>query len=373
MPWDNNSNGGGRPGGPWGQIPGGGGGGPRRTGGGTPNLEDILNRGRDQFRGGVPGGRWLFVGGVALALLIWVSQSVYTIAATEVGVVLAFGQPQSQLAQPGLHFLLWPVERVERVSLLVNQTQIGSNSTGSLSSSGSGFMLTGDQNIIDVSFSVFWQVNNPKDYLFDVRGPDEMVQRAAESAMREVVGRSPASDVFRDNRSGVEQEVRDITQNILTDYGTGIAVSEIKMSNVAPPPEVADAFAEVQRAAQDGDRFQNEARQYANTLLGDARGQAARIRESATAYKDQVVKQAEGEAQRFVSVEQQYAQAPEVTRKRLYLETMESVLSGTQKVIIDKSATGSGVLPYLPLPALGAKSSTGPTTSSTATTATGGQ
>jgi membrane protease subunit HflK len=212
-------------------------------------------------------------------------------------------------------------------------------------------MLSADQNIVDVQFSVLWSVTDPAKFLFDVRDPENMVRGVGESAMREIVGRRPAQDIFRDARAAIAEEVRQIAQSILDSYGVGVRISQITIENVAPPAEVADAFDEVQRAEQDQDRFQEEARQYANTKLGQARGQAAQIREDAAAYKDRVVKEAQGEAARFTAIYQQYARAPEVTRQRLYLETMEGVLSGANKVVVDKSASG-GVVPYLPLPQL---------------------
>lgn len=356
MSWDNNSDGGGRnnnSGGPWGQSPGGGGGGPRRSGGGnTPNLEDLLSKGRDQFQGGLPGGRLMFVGGVLALIALWVSQSVYTVAPQEVGVELLFGKPKQEFSQPGLHFHMWPVERVEKVVITENQTRVASVSSGR-SQNSEGLMLTGDQNIVDVAFSVLWRVTDPSQYLFNVRAPDEMVRKAAESAMREVVGRRPAQDIFRDDRAGIALEVAQITQEILGSYDAGVTVSNISIENASPPVEVADAFDEVQRAEQDEDRFQEEARQYANTLLGSARGQAAQIREEGAAYKSQVVQEALGEASRFVSVYDEYAKAPDVTRKRLFLETMEDVLKSSNKVIIEGGPAGSGVVPYLPLNELG--------------------
>jgi membrane protease subunit HflK len=354
MPWDNNSGGGGRnnnSGGPWGQSPGGGGG-PRRGGGNTPNLEDILSKGRDQFQGGLPGGRWMFVGGVLAAIILWGLQSVYTVAPQEVGVELLFGKPKQELNQPGLHFHLWPVERVEKVVITENQTRVASVVSGR-SQNDEGLMLTGDQNIVDVAFSVLWRVTDPSQYLFNVRSPDEMVRKASESAMREVVGRRPAQDIFRDDRAGIALEVAQITQDILESYAAGVTVSNISIENVAPPAEVADAFDEVQRAEQDEDRFQEEARQYANTLLGEARGQAAQIREEGAAYKNRVVQEAQGEAARFISVYNEYAKAPDVTRKRLFLETMEEILKSSDKIIIESGASNSGVVPYLPLNELG--------------------
>ena len=351
MPWENNGGGGGRnnSGGPWGQAPGGGGG-PRRPGGGnTPNLEDILNRGRDQFRGGIPGGRWALVGGAIAIVAFWALNSIYTVDPQEVGVELRFGAPKPELSMPGLHFHLWPIETVERVTVTENQTTIGS-ATGAGARGDDGLMLSGDQNIVDVRFAALWSVANPIDYLFNVRDPEEMVRNAAESAMREVVGRRPAQDIFRDDRAGIQTDVRDIVQSIVQSYGMGVTVTQIAIEQAAPPTEVADAFNEVQRAEQDEDRFQEEARQYANTLLGDARGQAAQVREDAAAYKNRVVQEAEGEAARFLSIYAEYAKAPEVTRKRLFLETMEQVLGGSEKVLVDQSASGSGVVPYLPLP-----------------------
>ncbi len=368
MPWDNNTGGGGRNnngGGPWGQAPGGGGGGggPRR--GNTPSLEDILKNGRDRFQGGsLPGGRWAIVGGVAVLVAFWLFNSIYTINEGEVGVELQFGKPKPELSQPGLHFHWWPIEDVERASIALRQTSIGSASTRNGNTE--GLMLSGDQNIVDVRFSVQWSVTNPVDFLFNVRDPEDMVRSAAESAMREVVGRRPAQDAFRNDQAGIRLDVQRITQSILDSYQMGVTINDVNLEIAAPPTEVADAFEEVQRAEQDETRFQEEARQYANTLLGNSRGQAAQIREDAAAYKNRVVQEAEGEASRFISIYNEYARAPEVTRKRLFLETMEQVLGGSEKVIVEPGTTGSGVVPYLPLNSLQ------PGGSNTSNTAAGG-
>lgn len=364
MPWENNGGGGGRNnGGPWGQAPGGAGsggngGGPRRPGGGnTPNLEDILNRGRDQFRGGVPGGRWLIIGGVVALLALWGVNSVYTINPQEVGVELRFGQPKPELSGPGLHFMLWPVETVERATTTVNQTQIGAGNNSSQPSrntnnASDGLMLSGDQNIVSVQFSVFWAINDPVAYLFNVRDQESMVRYASESAMREVVGRRPAQDIYSDDRAGIQNEVLRITQATLQSYGLGVNVSQVLIENAGPPAEVIDAFNEVQRARQDETRLQEEARSYANTLLGDARGRAAAQREEAAAYTNRVVQEATGEAERFNSIYAEYVNSPEVTRQRMFLETMEEVLGGSEKVLLESGQDGSGVVPYLPLPEL---------------------
>lgn len=357
MPWDNNTGGGGRnsnSGGPWGQSPGGGG--PRR--GSTPNLEEILSRGRDRLQGGLPGGRWAIVGGILAVIAFWALNAIYTINPQEVGVKLRFGVPL-ELSNPGLHFHYWPIESVERVTITENQTTIGTTGSGRRNTD-DGLMLSGDQNIVDVRFSVLWAVSDPISYLFKVRDQEDTVRSVGESAMREVVGRRPAQDIFRDDRAGIAVEVQQIMQTILDAYGLGVRVAQIAIENVAPPAEVADAFDEVQRAEQDEDRFQEEARSYANTLLGDARGQAAQMREDAAAYKNRVVQEADGEAARFISIYEEYAKAPEVTRKRLFLETMEQVLGGSEKVIIESGAGGTGVVPYLPLPELRSNSTATP-------------
>ncbi|MDI6027949.1 FtsH protease activity modulator HflK [Corticibacterium sp. UT-5YL-CI-8] len=362
MPWNNQSGGGGGPwggggsnggGGPWGQGPQGGG--PRGPQGSPPDLEDIIRRGQDRLKNIVPGGASpAVIGLIAVgAVALWAFQSVYTVQPDELAVELLFGKPKQELSQPGLHFHFWPIETVEKVSTAEKLIQIGEG-RGSTSS---GLMLSGDQNIVDVRFSVAYQVNDPQAYLFGVAEPDDMVRQVSESAMREVVGRQPAQDIFRDDRQGIADSVRDVLQGTLDQYGAGLAINAISIEDAAPPREVADAFDEVQRAEQDEDRFVEESNQYSNQKLGQARGEAAQIREDAAAYKSRVVQEAEGEAQRFVSVYDQYAKAPDVTRKRLFLETMEKVLGGSNKVIVEQGS-GQGVVPYLPLPELQRRNTT---------------
>ncbi|MEX0405192.1 FtsH protease activity modulator HflK [Aquibium sp. LZ166] len=351
MPWSNQSGGGGpwggggNGGGPWGQGPRG----PQAPKGAPPDLEDIIRRGQDRLKRALPGGGGFnpaIVAIVALALVaLWAFQSIYTVQPDELAVELRFGKPKTELSQPGLHFHWWPIETVEKANTAEKLIDVGEVRGGA----SSGLMLSGDQNIVDVKFSVAYQVADPEAYLFNVASPDEMVRQIAESAMREVVGRRPAQDIFRDDRQGIADSVRDTIQNTLDDYGSGISVNAISIEDAAPPREVADAFDEVQRAEQDEDRFVEESNQYSNQKLGQARGEAAQLREEAAAYKNRVVQEAEGEAQRFVSVYDEYAKAPEVTRKRLFLETMERVLRDSDKVIIEQGANGQGVVPYLPL------------------------
>lgn len=364
MPWSNQNGGGGPWGGggsggggnnqgPWGQGPnrprGGGG-----SNGGPPDLEEIIRRGQNQLKNVMPGG---FNGGaVVIGLLLlgvfWLMNSIYTVQPDERGVELRFGKPKQEISMPGLHFHMWPFETVELVKITEQQQNIGRRAAAS-NSDASGLMLTGDQNIVNVQFSVLYSVTDPQAYLFNLEYPAETLQQVAESAMREVVGRRPAQDIFRDNRQAIAEGVKTTIQATMDAYGAGISINTVAIEDAAPPREVADAFDEVQRAEQDEDRFVEEANQYANQKLGLARGQSAQIREEAAAYKDRVVKEAEGEAARFLSIYEQYKAAPDVTRKRLFLETMEGVMKNSKKVIIDEKQGGQGVVPFLPLNELG--------------------
>ncbi len=361
MPWKNQSGGGGGPwggggngGGPWGQGPRG----PSGPPGSPPDLEDIIRRGQDRLKSVLPGGgaaNPAIFGLIALALIVfWAFQAIYTVQPDELAVELRFGKPKPELSQPGLHFHWWPIETVEKVNTAEKLVDLG-EVRGSTSS---GLMLSGDQNIVDVKFSVAYQVADPGKYLFQVVDPDEMVRQIGESAMREAVGRRPAQDIFRDDRQGIADAVRGIIQTTLDEYNAGINVNAISIEDAAPPREVADAFDEVQRAEQDEDRFVEESNQYSNQKLGQARGEAAQVREDAAAYKNRIVLEAQGEAQRFISVYDEFAKAPDVTRKRLYLETMERVMQGANKVIVEQG-NGQGVVPYLPLPELQKRSTTG--------------
>lgn len=371
MPWSNQSGGGWNnnnsgPGGPWGQGPQG-----SRGGGNPPDLEEIIRRGQDRLKRALPGGGssfgtplfWGIFGIVAVLLYAW--QSVYTVQPDQRAVELRFGKPKEEISMPGLQFILWPVETVEIANIQERQLEIGNTQRSNQTSS--GLMLSGDQNIVDLTFSVLYSVVDPKAYLFSVANPDQTVGQVAESAMREVVGRRPAQDVFRDDRGGISDDVKATVQETLDRYGVGVQVNTVSIEDAAPPRPVADAFDEVQRAEQDEDRLVEEAQKYVNQKLGAARGQSAQIREVAAAYKNQVVQEAQGEAARFISVYNEYAKAPDVTRKRLFLETMEKVLKSSNKIIIEQGAGGPGVVPYLPLPEI-AKSRVAPAPAGTAAT-----
>jgi membrane protease subunit HflK len=280
-------------------------------------------------------------------LVIWVYNSLYMVQPDELGQELVFGKPKAEVSTQGLHFIFWPVETVEVVSTSVQREFLGSDQSRR-NSTDTNLMLSGDQNLVEINFSVLWRISDPKKYLFNVSEPEAFLRRVAESAMRELVGRSTAEQVRTERRAEVEEGVRALLQATLDRYDAGMTVVGVQLERADPPAEVADAFEEVQRAQQDLDRFQREAEQYANRRLGDARGQAAQVTETAQGYKQQVVAEAEGESQRFLSVLGEYQRAEDVTRKRLYLETIERVFQSSNKIILE-AGTASGVLPYLPL------------------------
>lgn len=350
MPWSNQNGGGGPWGGgggknqgPWGQGPN-----RPRNNGGPPDLDEIIRRSQDRLKTILPGG---FNGGVAvIALLLviafWATQAIYTVQPDERGVESVFGKPKDDISGPGLHFMLWPVETVEIVNVNEQQQKIGTSTGGQQAE---GLMLTGDQNIVNVEFSVLFSVTNPRAYLYNVAEPGKTLSQVADSVMREVVGRRPAQDIFRDNRQAIAAEVKDAMQTTIDRYNAGISVNTVSIEDVSPPREVSSAFDEVQRAEQDEDKMIEQANQYANKVRGQANGEAAKIREEAAAYKNQIVQEALGESQRFLSVYQEYKKAPEITRKRVYIETIEKVLSSSRKIILDSDKSTNGVLPFLPL------------------------
>jgi membrane protease subunit HflK len=242
-----------------------------------------------------------------------------------------------------LNFVLWPIETVERVPVETeNLLQFGDNPQESL-------ILSSDQNIVDIKFTVLWKIRDPEDYLFNIAAPEQLVRVVAESAMREIVGRTPNEEIRTSGRLKAQQEVHKLIQDILDSYQAGILITGVQLERADPPPQVVDAFEEVQRAEQNQNRLIREAEQYRNQRLGAARGEASKIVEDARGYKARVVNEAQGEAQRFLSVYQEYARAKDVTLQRLYIETVEDVLSQSNKVVIDKNQT-TGVVPYLPLP-----------------------
>jgi modulator of FtsH protease HflK len=358
MPWSNQS------GGPWGSGPRGPwGSGPQQPGGSRPpDLEDLLRRSQDKLRDLMPGnlgGRGIAVIAVA-AILLWGASGAFRVEPDELGVVLRFGQFVREV-EPGLRYHLpYPIETaLTPQALRVNKVNIGFRESDDMRRGTTlrdvpeeSLMLTGDENIVDVDFSVLWKVkpNAVGDYLFNVQNPEATVKAVAESAMRQVIGRTNIQPILTGARQNIETAVQELMQSTLDTYGAGIVVQLVQLQKVDPPTQVIDAFRDVQAARSDLERAQNEAQTYANKTVPEARGRASKIIQDAEAYREQTVAEATGQASRFSQVYDQYKKAPDVTRQRIYLETMEKVLGGTDKTIIDTGPQGGpGVVPFLPL------------------------
>jgi membrane protease subunit HflK len=360
MPWTNQGGGGG--GGPWGS----GGKGPWGSGsqppGSTPpDLEEILRRGQDKLRRVLPGGNLSGKGFALLALAaiaLWGFSGFFRVEPDELGVVLRFGQDVREV-QPGLNYHLpYPIEtvltpkalRVNKIDIGMRQVEDGRRSA-TRDVPEESLMLTGDENIVDVDFSVLWKVKptGVGEYLFNIQNPEGTVKAVAESAMREVVGRSEIQPILTGARQTIETAVQDLMQRTLDHYGAGILVQQVQLQKVDPPAQVIDAFRDVQAARADLERAVNESQTYANRVVPEARGNVAKITQAAEAYKSQTVAEATGQTSRFLKIYEQYKKAPDVTRERMYLETMERVLGGSNKIIMDASPGSQGVVPYLPL------------------------
>ena len=370
MPWTNQGGGG-----PWGSGgKGPWGSGPQSPGPTPPDLEEILRRGQDKLRRVLPGGN---LGGRGFALLmlgvlaLWGFSGFFRVEPDELGVVLRFGE-QVRVVQPGLNYHLpYPIETVlTPKALRVNKIDIGMRVVDDVRRGGTtvrdvpeeSLMLTGDENIVDVDFSVFWVIKADKgasQYLFNIQQPEGTVKAVAESAMREVIGRSTLQPILTGARQNIETAVHELMQRVLDNYGAGVQITQVQLQKVDPPSQVIDAFRDVQAARADSERAQNEAQSYANKVVPEARGKAAQITQSAEAYREQTVAEAKGATSRFLQVYDEYKKAPDVTRQRMYLETMERLFGGTDKIIMDQ---GGGVVPYLPLDQLTRRPQTPPQT-----------
>lgn len=347
-------------------------GGGRRPGEGSqiPEIDELMKKGQEQLRvlmggrgrfgggggrgpnGGEPGGpmitrNGLLLGGVA-AVALWAFMSLYSVKPEERSVELFLGE-FSTIGNPGLNFAPWPLVKAEIVQVTGERTtDIGTGLGGEMDT---GLMLTRDQNIVDIEFQVVWRVADPSQFLFNLSDPADTIRAVSESAMRDIIARSELSPILNRDRGTIANDLRVAVQSTLDSYQAGINVVRVNFAKAAPPTEVIDAFREVQAAQQERDRLEKEADAYANRVTAGARGEAARLAEESEAYRAQVVNNAQGEASRFLSVYNEYVKAPEVTRKRMYLETMERVLGGMNKVILDgvTSDGGQGVVPFLPL------------------------
>ncbi|WP_103256642.1 FtsH protease activity modulator HflK [Tabrizicola aquatica] len=336
-----------------------------------PEIDQLVKRGQEQLRvlmGGRPGQRGTGGGGpggggpvitkqgIALGALaavgLWAFMSFYTVRPEERSVELFLGE-SSGVGNPGLNFAPWPIVTYEKVQVTGERTtDIGTGET----SGDTGLMLTRDQNIVDIGFQVVWNIADPESYLFNLADPDDTIRAVSESAMRDIVARSELSPILNRDRGVIAADVQAQVQATLDSYNAGISVIRVNLQRAQPPREVLDAFREVQAAQQQRDTLESEADAYANRVTAGARGAAAQLLEEAEAYRAQAVNSAQGEAARFVSIYNEYVNSPEVTRRRLYLETMERVLGGMNKVILDGVSggeAGQGVVPFLPLNELG--------------------
>ncbi len=331
MPWKNQSGGpwGGGPRGPWGSGPQpGGGGGPT-----PPDLEELIRRSQDKLKSVLPGGSFGGWGGLLLlvaAVVFWMLSGFYRVQPDEQGVVLRFGK-FTQLTQPGLNYHLpYPIEQALTPKVLtVRRIDIGmrviddphrGNATRDVPEE--SLMLTGDENIVDVDFTVLWSVRSAADFLFNVQNPESTIKAVAESAMREVIGRSTIQPILTGARQVTEQGVHDLMQKTLDAYQAGVQITQVQLQKVDPPAQVIDSFRDVQAARSDSERVQNEAQTYANRVVPEARGRSAQILQSAEAYREQTVAEAKGQTSRYLRIYDEYKKAPEVTRRRMYLETM---------------------------------------------------
>src|SRR5271163_1372848 len=374
MPWKNQG------GGPWGSGPKGPwGGGPQPVGPRPPDLEDLLRRGQDRLQQLLPGGYFSGLGiAVILAgvIAIWLASGFYRVQSEELGIVLRFGKYVRD-AQPGLNYHLpYPIETVLLPKALrVNAISIGMTLIDDPTRRGrtirdvpeESLMLTGDENIVDVDFTVLWRIK-PKgaaDFLFNIQNPEGTVKAVAESAMREVVGKSNIQPILTGARTTTEQNVQELMQRTLDNYGSGIQITQVQMQKVDPPAQVIDSFRDVQAARADLERLQNEAQTYANRVVPDAKGRAAQIIQIAEGYKQQAVAEAKGQSARFLKVYEEYKKAPDVTRQRIYLETMERILGGSEKLVYDGggSSSGQSIVPFLPLNELSPRRAPAATTS----------
>jgi membrane protease subunit HflK len=363
MPWGDKDNNGG----PWGSPSSGGSGGGNNSGGGGkpptgPDFDDLIKRSFDQLRNVFPGNNTGNNKSIALfgviAVLLWLSSGIYFVKADEQGVVLRFGAYNNTVGSGLNYHLPYPIETVEtpRVTA-INHVEIGfrsgtsrSGKSNEPSSAEESLMLTGDENILDIDFEVQWKISNAPDYLFNIRNPEETVKTVSESAMREVIGQSQIAMVLAEGKLQVAQDTKKLIQDILNSYKSGIEVVSVNLLKADPPSEVLDAQRDVQTALADMETARNQAEAYHNDIVPRARGDAQKLVLDAEAYKQEVTNRAQGEASRFLAVYNEYKQARDVTKKRMYLETMEEILQGMTKVIVDKG--GNGIVPYLPLPEL---------------------
>jgi membrane protease subunit HflK len=349
-------NGGGNGGGdkpnPWGQRGGGGGGGNKGGRDNEPDLDEMLRQAQEKFKGTFGGKKPAgdldpskaigFI--IAILAVLWLATGFYTVQPQEDAVVLTFGKVTKTVTNPGLNYRLpWPVQDVQKVNVEeIQKLDIGAPNRDA----SEGAMLTGDENIVNIHFSVFWRRSDAQKYLFSVQAPEDTVQKVAESAMREVIGRTPIQRALTEGRAEIESKSKELMQKMLDDYKSGIIVNSVQLLSSDPPQPVIQAFNDVQNARTDKERAKNEAETYLNDIVPSARGSARKTIQDAEAYKEAVIAKAQGDAERFLSVYKAYSTSKDVTQKRLYLETMQDILKNSKKIIVGEGG-GQNVLPWL--------------------------
>lgn len=353
---------------------GGNGGGNGGNGGGTPpDFDEILRKAQQYLRNILPGDMGV-VGATLLAvaagLVLWLASGFYFIQPNENGVVLTFGKYTRTEERAGLKYALpWPVQQIFKVDVTSERrVEVGFNSanvTGYRATMGGdnmneSLMLTGDENIINIDYVVMWRIGDAREFLFEIRNPEDTIKLVAESAMREVIARSKITAALTEGRGQIQADTKALMQKILDDYHSGITINNIQLLKVDPPDPVIDAFNDVQRARTEAERMQNEAQAYRNDIIPRARGEAQKTLEDAEAYKQETIARAKGDADRFNSVYAAYSKSKDVTTERIYLETLQSILQSAKTIVMDNKGAGNGVVPYLPINELGKRNSLPP-------------
>ena len=367
----------GNSGGPWGGGGSSGGGGKRGNNGDgrkppdddgpqIPEIDELMKKGHEQLRvfmggrggggrgsissGGGGGSPRFTKGTVLIGLLVaaglWAMASFYSVKPEELSVELFLGE-FSTVGEPGLNFAPWPLVTAEVVAVTSERNE----DMGGTRGRDDGLMLTGDENVVDIDYQVVWNINDPAQYLFNLRDPSQTIRAVSESAMREIIAQSELAPILNRDRGIIAERLQELIQLTMDSYVSGVNIVRVNFDKADPPQDVIAAFRDVQAAAQERDRLQNVADAYANRVLAEARGESAQVLEEAEAYRALQINSAQGEASRFSAVLEEYSKAPDVTRKRLYLERMEQVLGDVDKIILDQNSIGSGqgIVPYLPL------------------------
>lgn len=326
----------------------------------VPDIDALLQKAKGNFNfGNNQGGEGkVIVVGLAVVAALWLASGFYRVLPNENAVIQRFGELNRTQTQSGMGYRMpWPIESLTKVNvtedrrLTIGFSDYAGRSTTSARNDipEESLMLTADANIVDIDVVVIWNIDNAHDYLFNIRSQEDTIKRVAESATREIVGQTNLQPIITTGRESVGQRIRELTQETLNSYGSGVAIKQVLIQDATVHPDVTEAFDDVVAAAQDAERFQNEATIYRNDIIPKARGEAIRMIQESQGYKESRIARSEGDAERFIQLYDAYAGGRDVTRERIYIETMEEVLQGTDKTIIDQENGGQGVLPYLPL------------------------